>query len=144
MSSQCQTPGLGCPIVAKTDPSPGKVFRPVSSLSSSVSPSRVQVLSQLLLFPSYLILCGSFLQTWFYKAVCLQFVFSEDCSTCRCIFDMFVSVGKLCVLLLCHLDIPSLESVILFLKGKCAALKMCHKTFKTHRMLQVDLKHKNP
>ena len=36
-----------------------------------------------------LTLCGSFLQPWLYSlSIRFQFVFSESCSTCRCIFDV--------------------------------------------------------
>ena len=40
----------------------------------------------------YPIPCGSFLQSWLYNSLSasLQFVFSENCSTCRCIFDVFM------------------------------------------------------
>ena len=65
------------------------------------------ILVLLLLFPSYLSLCGPFLQPWLYMSfpVNLQFVFSEKCSTWRCIFDVFVERGELCILLLHHLDL---------------------------------------
>ena len=35
----------------------------------------------------------------------LQFVFSENCSICRYIFDVLMGVCELCILLLCHLDL---------------------------------------
>ena len=40
----------------------------------------------------YPIPCGSFLQRWLDNSLSasLQFVFSENCSTCRCIFDVFM------------------------------------------------------
>lgn len=38
----------------------------------------------------------------------LQLVFSENFSTCRCVFDIFLGVrGDFYVLLLCHLDLSS-------------------------------------
>ena len=33
-----------------------------------------------------------------------QLVFIENCSTCKCIFDVFMGEGEFHVLLLCHLD----------------------------------------
>ena len=51
-----------------------------------------QVLIWLLLFPSYLILCGSFLQLWLKGSLSagIQLVFSENCCMYRFIFDVFV------------------------------------------------------
>lgn len=49
--------------------------------------------------------CVYFFQSFVYKKslfASLQFVFSEHCSTYRCIFDVFVGAGELCVLLLSH------------------------------------------
>ena len=46
-----------------------------------------------------------------------QLVFCENCSTCRCIFDVFVGEGELRVLLLCHLDLPWQESLNWFAPG---------------------------
>ena len=55
-----------------------------------------------LLFPSYLILCGSFLQPCLFKSpsASCQLVFSENYSTCGCIFNVFVVGGEFHVLLL--------------------------------------------
>ena len=65
-----------------------------------------QVLTQSLFFPSYVITCVFFLQPWLYRSpyASFQVVFSENCSTCRCIFDVFVGECDLHILLLCHLD----------------------------------------
>ena len=52
-----------------------------------------------------------FLQSWLYKSLStsLWLVFSENCSTCRCIYHVFVERGKFCALLLHHLGLnPSL------------------------------------
>lgn len=55
---------------------------------------------------SYLIMCGFFLQPWLYRSpsASFQLVFSENCSTCRCSFDVFVEGGEFHILLLHHLD----------------------------------------
>ena len=60
-----------------------------------------------LLFPSYLILCGSFLQPCLFKSpsASCQLVFSENDSTCRCSFNVFVVGGEFRVLLLYRLDL---------------------------------------
>ena len=57
----------------------------------------VQVLTLSLLFPFYLTQCGSFLQPWLCKSLSasLQFVFSENYSTCRCIFDVLMGEDEL-------------------------------------------------
>ena len=40
-----------------------------------------------------------FLYPWLYRhSASLQIVFGEDCSTCRCIFDIFMGGGKLHIL----------------------------------------------
>ena len=58
----------------------------------------VQAPNPSLHFPSYLTLCVSFLQPWLYKSLpaSLRFVFSENCSTCRCIFGVFGGGGAQC------------------------------------------------
>ena len=68
-----------------------------------------------LLFPSFNpITCGSFLQPWFYRSpsASFQLVFSENYSSCRFIFDVFVGRGELYVLLFCHLDWNPLVAII--------------------------------
>ena len=53
----------------------------------------------------------SFLKIWLSKrSATFQLVFCENCSTCRCIFDVFVGVGELHILLFCHLDPPPLPT----------------------------------
>ena len=77
-------------------------FQPVSPFLSPLTGEHVP--TWWLLFPSYLLLCRSFLQPWLYKSSCqFQLVFSENWSTCRCIFDVFVEGGEFHVLLLHHL-----------------------------------------
>ena len=58
------------------------------------------------LFPSSPVSCVSFLVVL--ESFC-QYPegFSANGSPCRCIFDVFVVGGDLCVLLLCHLDLYS-------------------------------------
>ena len=57
-------------------------------------------------FSSYPITCIPFLQPCLYRSpsACFQLAFSENYSTRRCIFDVFVGGGELQVLLLHHLD----------------------------------------
>ena len=68
-----------------------------------------QVPTWLLFFPSYTITYGFFLQSWLYSSLpaSFQIFFSKICSTCRCIFDVFVRRGELHVFLLCRLDSPA-------------------------------------
>ena len=69
-----------------------------------------QVQTQSLYFPSYLIMCVFFLQPLLYMSpASFELVFHES-STCRCIFDVFVGRGEVHILLLHHLDLPSLKS----------------------------------
>ena len=73
-----------------------RVSKTMQSPSSSVSPPWVQVLTWWFLFPSYMILCGSFLQPLLYKnissSVHFCFIFIDNCSTCRSFFDVFMEV----------------------------------------------------
>ena len=50
-----------------------------------------------------------FLQPWLYNnpSAIFQLIFSENSSTCKCNFDMFLREGEFHVLLLCHLDLNS-------------------------------------
>ena len=59
----------------------------------------------LLFFSSYWMFV-SFLQPWLCRSpsASFQLVFSENCSTCRCTFDVFVEGGEFHILLLHHLD----------------------------------------
>ena len=61
----------------------------------------------LLFFPSYPITCTSLLQSVLYRSpsAIFQLVFNEDCSTCKYIFDVFLGVGELHIVLLHHLDL---------------------------------------
>ena len=62
----------------------------------------------MLFFSSYPVTCVSFLQHLLYRSPSASFylVFHTSCTTCRCIFDVFVRGGELHILLLCHLDLP--------------------------------------
>ena len=54
--------------------------------------------------PDYPVMWRSVLQLWSYRSsASFQLVFCEQCSTWRCIFDVFVRKGELHILLLCHL-----------------------------------------
>lgn len=59
----------------------------------------------LCLFPVLPASVEAFVQVWVYKnsSASFQLVFCENCSTCRCVFDVFVGRDEL---LLCHLDHP--------------------------------------
>lgn len=80
----------------------------------------------LLFFPSYpiIIMCVQFLQPWLYKSRSSSFylVFHETCTTCRCIFGVFISGGELHLLLLCHLDLPH---KVLFLDTQFYYIYLC-------------------
>ena len=73
---------------------------PLSSLSMA------QVLTWSLLFPSYPVLCGSFLQPWLYKSLSasLQLVFSENFPHVDVLLMCSCGGGEFRVPLLCHLD----------------------------------------
>ena len=106
LSSLCRTPGLECLICASNHSLPREGFCPCNSLFPLSFPPRGQVPTWLLLFLSYPILCVSFLQPWLYRGLSanLHLVLSENCVTCRCIFDVFLGRGEFCILLLCYLD----------------------------------------
>ena len=79
-------PRVGAPVCGSNHSLPGRIsFLYNFHFPLSLLPG-AQVWS--LLFPSYLILCGSFLQSWLYSSLStnLQLVFSENCSAYRCIF----------------------------------------------------------
>ena len=59
-------------------------------------------------FPCSSVSRASFFHLWLWKSLnaSLQFVFSENCSTRRYIFDVLVEGSELCILLLCRLDPP--------------------------------------
>lgn len=86
--------------------SPGQVSTHGISLFRSVPPKSIG-LNQLFFFPSYLIMCISFVQLWLHRSPfpCFQLVFSENCSMCRYIFDVIVGGDELHILLLWHLDL---------------------------------------
>ena len=62
--------------------------------------------TDLLPFPCSSVSRASFFHLWLWKSLnaSLQFVFSENCSTRRYIFDVLVEGSELCILLLCRLD----------------------------------------
>ena len=65
---------------------------------SSKSPPRG--ITWLLFNPSYLITCGSFSQCCLYRSLpaSFQLDFGENCSTCHCIFNVFMGGGEFHVL----------------------------------------------
>lgn len=66
------------------------------------------VLTRCIFFPSYPVKRRLFLQLWLYRnSARFQLVSNENCSTCRCMFDVFVGRIELHILLLCHLDLHS-------------------------------------
>lgn len=85
---QCPICGLNCLV-------PREVIYPCHTptpLPLSVFPPVARVPTWLLLFPSYVILYGCFLQPWLYKSLpaSLQLVFRENFSICCCIFDVLM------------------------------------------------------
>ena len=110
LSSWCWAPGLGSPVCGSNcsllrEDHPCNLPPLLSPLPGAQVPSRS------LLFPSYPIPCGSFLQLLLFRILSarLQLIFSENCSTCRCIFDVFVVGGEFHVLLLYHLCFKKLK-----------------------------------
>ena len=102
-----KTQGLECPICASACSLPKagvytcSLLFPLSPLPGS------QIPTLLFFFPSYPITCVRFLQPWSYRSLSASFLlfFSENCSTCRCISDVFMLGGEH-ILLLCHLHLP--------------------------------------
>lgn len=86
-----KTPGLSHPICGLTHSIP-RVGLCQYNLPFPLSPLQgAPVLTQSLLFPSYLITCF-FPTVWLYRSpfASFQLGFSENCSTCGCIFDTFL------------------------------------------------------
>ena len=84
-------------------------------------------------FPSYPTTWESFLQPWSYScSSSFQFVFSENFSTCRCIFHVLLGVGELHILLL-HLFNPPFQ---------CNIWNQYKKLFLTQKLNTKDWKWK--
>ena len=82
-----RNPGLGYPVCGLTHSLPSVGIHQCN-LPSPLSPLRgAQILTRSLFFPFYSIVCVSFLEPWLYRSpsASFQLVFSENCSTCRCI-----------------------------------------------------------
>ena len=101
-----KTPGVERPVCGSTCSLPRadvclyNLPFPLSLLSGA------KVLTQLLFFPSYLIMCVSFLPPLFSRSPFARFqlVYSENCSTCGCIFPVFMGRGELHIFLFGHID----------------------------------------
>ena len=105
LSPPCRNPGLGCPVFGSSHSLPRVRVCPCNHPFPLSPFPGAYIPTQSLLFFFYLIMCVSFLQPWLYKSVSASFqlVFSENCSTCRCIFVMFMGRDNLHILLLHHL-----------------------------------------
>ena len=78
---------------------------PCALSSSAPSLGRGGQLHGLASLPLHSVSRASFLHLWLWKSLnaSLHFVFGDNCSTHRCIFDVLVGGSELCILL-CHLD----------------------------------------
>ena len=74
-----------------------------------------QVPIQMLFFPSLRMYVSAWVVQEFSS---FWLVFSENCSTCRCIFDVFTEGDELHTLLLCHLGLNSGKYTFLIYKVK--------------------------
>ena len=83
-------------------------YLPMYSFSSEYSP--LDTGPNMIVFSSYPISCGPFLQIWLYVslAASLQSVFSEDCSTLRCMSEVFVGYVSSTYFFAIYIDIPLL------------------------------------
>lgn len=95
--------------------------------------ARTQDPAASLLLPSYLIICGSFLQSCLFQSLSAscQLVFSENYSTGRCIFNVFVLGREFHVLLLYRLDLlPQIKK-----KKKLKSILKIFVYFYSHKFL---------
>ena len=69
---------------------------PIQTFSSFQIPLRGRGPNPTPFFPSYPVTWKSFLQLWLYRSssASFQLVFHEQCSACRCIFNVFVAGGE--------------------------------------------------
>ena len=107
-----RSPGMECWVCGLTRSLLMAAVHPCS-LSFPLSPiPGAQVPTWSLFFLSYRITYGFFQQSWLCRSLSASFqlFFSETCSTCKCIFDVFVGGGELHVFLLCHLESPAFYS----------------------------------
>ena len=93
--------GWGVKYVIWTAHSLGRISKP---RFFCVPSDGLWVLNLSLVFPSYPILCVSFLQSSLYKSLSasLKVVFSEKWSSCRYVFDVFLGGGAISIFLFHH------------------------------------------
>ena len=119
-SSWCQVPGLWQPICDSNHPLSREDLHSCNWSLLLCPLPRAQILTWLVPFPSYSILCEFLLQPWLYRRWVFYFfclfvlqspvkIFTENYYTSRCTFDMFFEVGDFHVLLFHHLDPLSVE-----------------------------------
>lgn len=103
LSSLCRISGLGFPDCELTYSLPRVIVNLLTDLFQGDTSWH-----DAFTFLSYLVIQRSFLQLWCYRrsSASLQLVFHKNCSTCRCIFDVFVGRGELHILLFWSLDPP--------------------------------------
>ena len=101
LSPPCRTTGLGCPFFGLTCSLPRVGVCPCNLPFPLSRLPGAQVPNWSLFFPSYPITYASFLQPWLLRSPSSSFklVFSENYSTCRCIFYVFLWGGELHILL---------------------------------------------
>ena len=124
-SSLCWTPGLGCPTCGLKNSLPGRISTHVISLvlwapsqgyrswpdGVSSFPTQFRL--------SYSLCCmGVFL-----------LVSSENCSTCRCVFDVYMVWGEFHIPLLHHLDQPIIFERDLNIKENILHIYPCSQYF---------------
>lgn len=106
-SSQCQIPGLGCPVCALNTSLFREAIQAIIFPSSSVDPPWGMYRSLITSLP----FLPNSVWIFLHSLDCgrlptsLQFVSGEKCSTCWFIFYVFVGVGELSTFLPCHLDL---------------------------------------
>ena len=107
-SSWYWTSGQGGPIWGSNYSHPMENFYPCN-LPFPESPPWDTGPNLISCFPFYPIPCGSFLQPWLDRnlSASFQLVFNENCSTCKCTFDMFDGEGEFHILLPHHHDLLS-------------------------------------
>ena len=115
LSPLCMTPGLGWPLGGSTCSLPRAGVHscnfpfPLSPLPGK------DVMTWSLFFPFYPITCVFFLQPCLYRCPSASFwlVFSENCSTGRCNFHVFIGRDELHILLFGHLHLQPLNHCLL-------------------------------
>ena len=102
-SSLCQTLGPGFPILGSNYSLPREDPYLSNPFPLNPFPGHMYLPDNFSFLPTQF----HFLYPYLYRScsTSLQLVFSENSSTCKCIFDVFVGGGEFYILLLCRLDL---------------------------------------